>query len=142
MARIAGVDLPRDKRIVISLQYIYGIGNKTAHDICAKANVDPTPATKDLTEDEIRKIREIIEADYKVEGDLRREVHDEHQAADGPRLLPRACATARACRSAGSAPTPTPAPARARKGGIIRAKAITPPRGPDRPAPEDLKAHG
>ena len=74
MARIAGIDLPVQKRVVISLQYIYGIGSKTAQDICAKANVDLVTRTKDLTEEQTRKIREVIEADYKVEGDLRREV--------------------------------------------------------------------
>ncbi|PZR09874.1 MAG: 30S ribosomal protein S13 [Archangium gephyra] len=74
MARIAGVDLPVQKRVVISLQYIFGIGIKTAQDIVAEANIDVTTRTKDLTEDQTRKIREIIEAKYKVEGDLRREV--------------------------------------------------------------------
>ena len=74
MARIAGVDLPPAKRVVISLQYIYGIGNKTAQDIVTKAGIDLATRTKDLTEDQTRTIREIIEADYKVEGDLRREV--------------------------------------------------------------------
>jgi len=74
MARIAGIDLPPNKRAVISLQYIYGIGNKTAHDIIAAAGIDLATRTKDLTEDQTRKIRELIETNYKVEGDLRREV--------------------------------------------------------------------
>jgi small subunit ribosomal protein S13 len=74
MARIAGVDLPREKRIEISLQYIYGIGKTTAKAICAKSEVDPATRTKDLTDDEVRKIRETIEQAVKVEGDLRREV--------------------------------------------------------------------
>jgi small subunit ribosomal protein S13 len=74
MARIAGIDLPPNKRAVISLQYIYGIGNKSAQDIIEAAGIDPTTRTKDLTEEQARKIREIIEASYKVEGDLRREV--------------------------------------------------------------------
>lgn len=74
MARISGIDLPPGKRVVISLQYIYGIGNKSAHDICSQAGVDLATRTKDLTEDQTRKIREIIESGYKVEGDLRREV--------------------------------------------------------------------
>src|SRR5437764_14923336 len=73
MARISGVDLPPAKRVVISLQYIYGIGEKTAHDICAKAEIPLPTRTKDLTEDQTRKIREAIESSYKVEGDLRRE---------------------------------------------------------------------
>ena len=74
MARISGIDLPPQKRVVISLQYIYGIGNKSAHDICARANVDLATRTKDLTEEQSRAIREVIESNYKVEGDLRREV--------------------------------------------------------------------
>ena len=74
MARIAGIDLPPAKRVVISLQYIYGIGNKSAHDIVTRAGVDLATRTKDLTEEQTRAIREIIESDYKVEGDLRREV--------------------------------------------------------------------
>ncbi len=74
MARIAGVDLPVQKRVIISLQYIYGIGSKTAQTIVATAGIDATTRTKDLTEEQTRKIREIIEADHKVEGDLRREV--------------------------------------------------------------------
>ena len=73
MARIAGVDLPVQKRVVISLQYIYGIGSKTAQNIVAEAGIDLTTRTKDLTEDQTKKIREIIEANYKVEGDLRRQ---------------------------------------------------------------------
>jgi small subunit ribosomal protein S13 len=74
MARIAGVDLPPAKRVVISLQYIYGIGKKSALDIVTKAGIELTKRTKDLSEEEARKIREVIEASYKVEGDLRREV--------------------------------------------------------------------
>jgi small subunit ribosomal protein S13 len=74
MARIAGVDLPREKRIEISLQYIYGIGKTTARALCEKSQVDPATRTKDLTDDEVRKIREAIEQNVKVEGDLRREV--------------------------------------------------------------------
>ena len=74
MARIAGVDLPPNKRAVISLQYIYGIGNKSAHDIIEAAGVDMATRTKDLTDEQARKIREYIETNLKVEGDLRREV--------------------------------------------------------------------
>jgi small subunit ribosomal protein S13 len=73
MARIAGIDLPREKRVEIALQYIYGIGKKTAAEIMAKSGVSPDLRTKDLTEDDVRKIREVIEANFKVEGDLRRE---------------------------------------------------------------------
>src|SRR3990172_4888046 len=73
VARIAGVDLPREKHIEISLQYIYGIGKTTAKKICEKAEVVATTRTKDLTDDEVRRIREAIEQACKVEGDLRRE---------------------------------------------------------------------
>ena len=74
MARIAGVDLPRNKRLVISLTYIFGIGNTTAKKICAKAEIDPNSKTEILSDGELVRLREIIEADYKVEGDLRRTV--------------------------------------------------------------------
>ena len=74
MARIAGVDLPREKRIEVSLQYIYGIGKTTATLVLERAKVDPRTRTKDLTDDEVRRIRETIEQNLKVEGDLRREV--------------------------------------------------------------------
>lgn len=74
MARIAGVDLPRDKRVEIALTYIYGIGRSTSKEILAKANIDPDTRVRDLTEDETSKLREIIDKEYTVEGDLRREV--------------------------------------------------------------------
>ena len=73
MARIAGVDLPRDKRIEYGLTYIYGIGLKSSKDILAKAGVDPDVRVKDLTEEDAGKIRRVIDAEYMVEGDLRRE---------------------------------------------------------------------
>ena len=74
MARVAGIELPRNKRIEIALTYIYGIGRATANKILAKANVDPAIKTDDLTADDQVKIRQIIDSDIKVEGDLRREV--------------------------------------------------------------------
>jgi len=74
MARIAGVDLPRHKHIAYALPYLYGIGHATAREICKKANISPQKMTEELTEGEIKKIRELLETDYKVEGDLRREV--------------------------------------------------------------------
>ena len=74
MARIAGVDLPRDKRLDISLQYIYGVGTTRANQIVAGAGVDPATKVRDLSEDEVLKIRAYIDQNYKVEGDLRREV--------------------------------------------------------------------
>lgn len=74
MARIAGVDLPKDKRIEIGLTYVYGIGRVAARDILKKAGVDGSIRVKDVSEDKIVKIREVIERDYRVEGDLRKEV--------------------------------------------------------------------
>lgn len=74
MARIAGVDLPKEKRVEIGLTYVYGIGRKSANDILAKAGVNPDTRVKDLTEAEETKIREIIDNGYVVEGDLRRDV--------------------------------------------------------------------
>ncbi len=74
MARIAGVDLPREKRVEIALTYIFGIGRTRSHDTLNKAQVDPNRRVKDLTEDEVTRLRAVIENDYKVEGDLRREV--------------------------------------------------------------------
>jgi len=74
MARIAGVDIPRDKRVEISLCYIYGIGRTTSRKILEQAHVDPNTRVKDLAEDEVSRLREIIDRNYKVEGDLRREV--------------------------------------------------------------------
>ncbi|MDR1816535.1 MAG: 30S ribosomal protein S13 [Clostridiales Family XIII bacterium] len=74
MARIAGVDLPREKRIEIGLTYIYGIGRRTATEILEKAGVDPNIRVRDLSEDDAGKIRKIIDAEYSVEGDLRRDV--------------------------------------------------------------------
>ena len=73
MARIAGVDLPRDKRVEIGLTYIYGIGPTLASEIIAKTGINPDTRVRDLSEDEVAKIRELLDADYKVEGDLRRE---------------------------------------------------------------------
>lgn len=73
MARIAGVDIPRDKRVVISLTYIFGIGRPTAQKILAEAGVSEDTRVRDLTEEELGKIRDIVDK-YKVEGDLRREV--------------------------------------------------------------------
>ena len=74
MARIAGVDLPRNKRIEIALTYIYGIGRSTSQEILTKATVEFDKRTDALDENDLRKIRDVLEADYKVEGDLRRDV--------------------------------------------------------------------
>jgi small subunit ribosomal protein S13 len=74
MARIAGVDLPREKRVDVGLTYIFGIGRSTAAHICKKMNVDPATRVKNLSEDEIVKLRELIDREHEVEGDLRKEV--------------------------------------------------------------------
>ena len=74
MARIAGVDLPRDKKVEYALCYIYGIGLPSAQEIVAEAGVDPTTRVRDLTESEISELRKVIEGSYRVEGDLRREL--------------------------------------------------------------------
>jgi small subunit ribosomal protein S13 len=75
VARIAGVDIPREKRVEISLRYLYGIGPTNSRDVLRKARVDPDTRVKDLTEEEVNRIREIVDKGYKVEGDLRREVN-------------------------------------------------------------------
>jgi small subunit ribosomal protein S13 len=74
MARIAGVDLPRDKRVEIGLTYIYGIGRTSSNKILEKAKVNPDTRVRDLTDDEVKRIAEVIGNNYEVEGDLRREV--------------------------------------------------------------------
>ena len=74
MARIAGIDLPREKRVEIALTYIFGIGRKSANDILKLANVNPDTRGKDLTEDQEAALRDVIDKNYTIEGDLRREV--------------------------------------------------------------------
>ncbi|MDI9469499.1 MAG: 30S ribosomal protein S13 [Bacillota bacterium] len=74
MARISGVDLPNDKRVEIALTYIYGIGRSLSAEILEKTGIDPSVRMRDLSDDEIAKIRDILESDYHVEGDLRRDV--------------------------------------------------------------------
>ena len=86
MARIAGIDLPREKRIEIALTYILGIGNKTAKDIIKATGINPDTRVKDLTEDDVAKLREYIDHNVKVEGDLRRET-----ALDIKRLIEIGC---------------------------------------------------
>ena len=86
MARISGVDLPREKRVEIALTYIYGIGRKTACDIIAATGVDPDLRVKDMTEDDVSKLRDYIEHNLTVEGDLRRET-----AFDIKRLIEIGC---------------------------------------------------
>jgi small subunit ribosomal protein S13 len=86
MARIAGVDLPRNKRMEIALTYVYGIGRSAALKICAEAQVEPGRKSDDLTDDEGSRIRRVLDASYKVEGDLRRDV-----AASIKRLVDLGC---------------------------------------------------
>ena len=74
MARIAGVDIPRNKKVGISITYIYGIGRSNGSAILRKANVNPEARVRDLTEEEVGRIREVVDREYRVEGDLRREV--------------------------------------------------------------------
>lgn len=74
MARIAGVDIPRNKQVEVSLTYIYGIGRRRSQEILARANVDPMSRVRDLSDADVTRLREIIDNDYVVEGDLRREV--------------------------------------------------------------------
>lgn len=86
MARISGVDLPREKRVEIALTYIYGIGEKTANDIIKATGVNPDTRVKDLTEEDVAKLREYIDHNVQVEGDLRRET-----ALDIKRLIEIGC---------------------------------------------------
>ena len=86
MARIAGVDLPRDKRVEIALTYIYGIGLPTSNDILERSRISPAVRVRDLTEEEIGRLREVIEREFTVEGDLRRVV-----AANIKRLIEIGC---------------------------------------------------
>lgn len=74
MARIAGVDIPREKRVLISLTYVYGIGETTAREVCAATGVDSNTRVRDLTDEEVTKLRSYVDANLKVEGDLRRDV--------------------------------------------------------------------
>ena len=126
MARISGVDLPREKQIQISLTYLYGVGNTTARKLCATAKVEPTKRTKDLSDDEVHRIREAIEQGAKVEGDLRREV-----SLNIKRLMDLGCY--RGLRHRKGLPVRgqrTHTNARTRKGpkrGIVRRAAAAPP---------------
>ena len=129
MPRINGVDLPREKRVEIGLTYIYGIGQTRATKICAETGVNPDTRVKDLTEDEVTKIRDFIDANYTTEGDLRREVRQNtarlmeigcyrglrhrkglpvHGAAPSARTSPWARPTSRARSTTRSSRSPTP----------------------------------
>ena len=114
MARISGVDLPREKRVEIGLTYIFGIGVKTSQEILAATGVNPDTRVKDLTEQDVNKIREYIEHNLKVEGDLRRDA-----SLDIKRMMEIGCyrgvVTARVCPFAARTPSRTLVPARARR---------------------------
>ncbi len=113
MARIAGVNIPSNKRVDVALRYIHGIGPKLAQNICEKTNVPPERRVNQLSDAEILQIRETIDRDYAVEGDLRREV-----AMNIKRLMDlacyRGCVIAAGCRCMVSAPIPMRARAKAR----------------------------
>jgi small subunit ribosomal protein S13 len=79
MARIAGVDIPRDKQVVFALPYIYGLGRPTAQKICAQTGIDPATMVRDLTDEEVVRLRGVVEGEHVVEGDLRREVRQNVQ---------------------------------------------------------------
>ena len=79
MARIAGVDIPRDKRVDVSLRYIFGIGPRSAQVICDRSGVQPATKVRDLTDEEVNRIRELVDREFVVEGDLRREVRQNIQ---------------------------------------------------------------
>lgn len=128
MARIAGIDLPREKRIEVSLQYIYGIGKTTAQGLLEKTSINPNTRTKDLAEDEVRRLREAIEQGLKVEGDLRRDV-----SMSIKRLMDLGCYRGlRHRRGLPARGQRTHTNARTRKGpkrGIVRRPAATAPAG-------------
>jgi small subunit ribosomal protein S13 len=117
VARIAGVNIPSQKRVPIGLTYIHGIGRTKAVQICSSLGIPAERRVHELTDDEVLRIRELIDRDYTVEGDLRRQV-----AMNIKRLMDLGCAIARACRFAANARTPMrgrarvrPGPSRARK---------------------------
>ena len=114
MPRLLGVDIPNNRPTVISLTYLYGVGPHIAAELCRKAGVDPLARAKDLKEEEVAKLAALLDNDYTVEGQLRRQVNQNIQ-----RLRDIGCyrgsATARGSRFAVSAPRRTPAPAKAPK---------------------------
>ena len=94
MARIAGVDLPRDKRVEAALPYIFGIGLHTSQKLLDRTNVNPDTRVRDLTDDEVNRIREIVDKEMRSRGSASRS-RDEHQAPDGHRVLPGTSASTR-----------------------------------------------
>ncbi len=124
MARIAGVNIPPNKRVTISLRYIYGIGPTKAAAICEKLNIPDDRRVNQLSDEEILRIRELIDRDFRVEGDLRREV-----AMNIKRLMDlgcyRGCGTAVACRCAASGRIRTRAPRKGKAVAIAGKKKVT-----------------
>ena len=116
MARIAGVDLPRNKHVKIALTYIFGIGNSRSARILGSANVEPTKKVSDLSEDEVNRIRQVIEQEGDVEGDLRKDVSDAHQAADRNRFLSRISPSPQPAGSRPAHPHQRPHPQRTAQG--------------------------
>ena len=112
MARLVGVDLPREKRVEIALTYIFGVGRTRAKQALEATGVNPDTRVRDLGDEELVKLRDYIDGNVKVEGDLRREVAPT-SAARSRSAATRVCGTAAVCRCAVSAPRPTRAPARA-----------------------------
>ena len=115
MPRLLGVDIPGEQADGDSLSYLYGVGPKIARELCHKAGVDPQARAKDLREDELARLAALLDKDYMVEGQLRRQISPEHRPAARHRLLSRASAIAAGCRSAASGRGPTPGPARGRR---------------------------
>ena len=115
MARIAGINIPLNKRVEVGLTYIYGIGPSQSRKVLAEAGVDPNTYVKDLTDDEVRKLRDAIDNDADRRGRPAPRALAERQAPDGDRLPTAAFATAADCRCTASARRPTRARARARK---------------------------
>ena len=115
MPRLLGVDIPNDRPTVISLTYLYGVGPKIARDLCHKAGVDPQGRARELREDELARLAALLDKDYVVEGQLRRQREPEHRRGCATSAATAGCGIAAGCRSAASGPGPTPAPARARR---------------------------
>ena len=123
MARIAGVDLPRNKRIEIGLTYIYGIGKTSSQRILTKLNIDPDLKTDQLSDEEVSNIRKEIDSEYKVEGVLAYRNFYEHQTIDGSRITIADFGIVNRCRFVVSAPAPMHGRGRDRSGRLLKRKA-------------------
>ena len=123
MPRILGVDIPNDKRTVISLQYIYGIGPYLAGVLCQRTGIDPEKRARDLTEDDLAKLASLLDNEYTVEGQLRRQVQARISPAARTSAAIAVSGTAKDFRSAASAPGPTLGPGRARARRLLERRA-------------------